>query len=189
LPGKRIFAYLKPFPTLPTLLSLLNELKTPTLAYIPGLDRKIREKYASPALRFVDRPLNMERVASECDLGILNGTHTTTANLLMAGKPTLHFPLYLEQQLTAQKVENVRAGGCVHAAGRENIRTNLGLVLNQEFYAECAKVFRAQWASEDSRIKTQRLISFIESRCLESVEDARRNDEQMTLIANSWKQG
>lgn len=25
--------------------------------------------------------------------------------------------------------------------------------------------------------------------CLHSVEDVRRNDELMTLIANSWKQG
>jgi UDP:flavonoid glycosyltransferase YjiC (YdhE family) len=82
----------------------------------------------------------MERVAAECDLGILNGTHTTTANLLVAGKPTLHFPLYLEQHLTAQKVEELGAGFCVTTASPENVRTKLSLLLN---FDSCDEEFRS----------------------------------------------
>jgi hypothetical protein len=162
VPGKRIFAYLKPFPALPSLLALLNESKMPTLAYIPGLSRRMREKYASPALCFVDRPLNMERVAAECDLGILNGTHTTTANLLMAGKPTLHFPLYLEQHLTAQKVEELGAGFCAAGLGVGDIQTKLDLLLKSDSRADKTETDLLQ--HEEIKGSERQINAFVDAR-------------------------
>ena len=85
--GKRIFAYLKPFPALGELLHMLNGLPTPTLIYSPGLDPRLRTACRSPTVRFTDAPIEMARAARECDLAILNGTHATTVAMLLAGKP------------------------------------------------------------------------------------------------------
>lgn len=162
VPGKRIFAYLKSFPALSSFLSLINKLTTPTLAYIPGLAPSVRAKYATPALRFVDRPLNMERVTAECDLGILNGTHTTTANLLMAGKPTLHFPLYLEQHLTAQKIEGLGAGLSDPTRQRDKIETKLNLLLEVDSYGEKARKFLSQYKGKEPGMQRQRIVALVD---------------------------
>jgi spore coat polysaccharide biosynthesis predicted glycosyltransferase SpsG len=162
-PGKRIFAYLKPFPPLPSLLSLLNTINTPTLVYIDRLDPKLKEKHASPALRFVDKPLNMDRVAGECDLGILNGTLNSTANLLMAGKPTLHFPLYLEQHLTAQKVEQLGAGLSDPSLQPKEMETKLNLLLNFDSYSEKARSSFSRYQGPSLMEQKQRLNAFVDA--------------------------
>jgi hypothetical protein len=151
VPGQKVFAYLKPAPALPSLLALLNGVKTPTLAYIPGLDREIREKHASPTLRFVDKPLNIEKVAAQCDLGILNGTHTTTANLLMAGKPTLHFPLYLEQHLTAHKIEQLGAGLSGAGLKPQELDEKLKFMLSSVSYGDKTNTFSERYWNAERR--------------------------------------
>jgi hypothetical protein len=151
VPGKRVFAYLKPFPALPSLLDLLHRLEAPTLAYIPGLSPKVREKYLSSSLHFVDGPLNMERVAAKCDLGILNGTHTTTVNLLMAGKPTLHFPLYLEQHLTAHRVEQLGAGLSAAGLKPRELDEKLKVMLASDTYGEKAAIFSERCKTAEKR--------------------------------------
>src|SRR4030042_6983406 len=95
--GKKIFAYLKPFPTLPSLLTTLLKLKSPSIIYIDKLGDKLKKQFTSPTLRFADKPQDMSKILAQCDLAILNATLNTTINLLLAGKPALHLPLYLEQ--------------------------------------------------------------------------------------------
>jgi hypothetical protein len=110
---------------------------------------------------FVDRPLNMERVAAECDLGILNGTHTTTANLLMAGKPTLHFPMYLEQTLTACRIEQLGVGLSAAALAPQALDEKLKLMLGS---ASCGK--KAHTYSElcrNSAWRKERLMELVQS--------------------------
>ena len=158
-PGKRVFAYLKPFPALAALLALFKKLNMPTLAYIPGLDRSTKEKIGSPWLKFVDRPLNMEKVASQCDLAILNGTHYTTAQLLFAGKPTLHFPLYLEQHLTARKIEQLGVG--LYVSRSEEMEARLGLMVDSDFYSGKAKAFSERY--KDSGGRNQRVNRLVEA--------------------------
>ncbi len=160
--GKKVFAYLKPFPTLPALFTLLTKLNLRTIAYIPGVDQGTKEKFASPALRFADKPLNMDKVTKECDLAILNGTHYTTAQLLMAGKPTLHFPLYLEQMLTAHKVEQIGAGLSAPTLKPAEIEEKLNQLLHSGSFAEKAKAFSMRYENEDERILQGRLGTLVQ---------------------------
>jgi hypothetical protein len=53
--GKRIYAYLKPFPGLPQLLALLNDLQCPTILLGDGLDEKMLGQFASSTMRFERR--------------------------------------------------------------------------------------------------------------------------------------
>jgi len=40
-------------------------------------------RFNAPNLRFEQRPLDLKRVASECDLAVLNGNHGTTIAMLL----------------------------------------------------------------------------------------------------------
>jgi UDP-N-acetylglucosamine:LPS N-acetylglucosamine transferase len=103
--GPRVFAYLKPGAALDGLLRELRVQRLPTLVYADGLDGKVKQDYASVTLRFVDRPLDMTQVGAECDLGVCNANHSTTAMLLKAGKRLLLLPIALEQYLLGSKLD------------------------------------------------------------------------------------
>jgi UDP:flavonoid glycosyltransferase YjiC (YdhE family) len=146
--GPRIFAYLKPFPALPALLAHLNELGHSCLVYVPELPAEVRQRYASPNLLFADQPVNMAKAAAECDLAILNGTHGATAQILLAGKPSLHFPLFLEQGLLAENVARLGAG-LVAAPDREDFHARLDQLLRSPGYAAAARQFAQRYAFLD----------------------------------------
>ena len=97
--GKRVFVYLKPFQALPSLVDRLVKLELPSIVYVEKVGRKLKEKFDSPTLSFVYGPQNMGRIAAESDIAILNATLNTSVNLLLAGKPALHLPLFLERAL------------------------------------------------------------------------------------------
>jgi hypothetical protein len=110
LPGLKIFAYLKPIQTLRPLLDTLRRLRHPTLVLMGSVSRSIRSEFECRSLRFADSRCNLEQVVEQADIGILNATHGTTAAFLMAGKPTLQLPMFMEQILNAEAVERQGAG-------------------------------------------------------------------------------
>ena len=99
--GKRVFAYLKPFPALPDLLAELVALRCPTLVYGNEIGPQLRSRFQSSTLHFASKRLDISKVGNQCDLTILNGTHGATVSMLLAGKPTLQLPIFLEQCTTA----------------------------------------------------------------------------------------
>ena len=76
-------------------------------------------------MRMVDQPVDIAAAARECDVAILNGTHASTAAVLLAGKPILQLPLFLEQQLIAQNVERLGAGLTASIKQPEGIQAKL----------------------------------------------------------------
>jgi hypothetical protein len=89
-PGKRIYAYLKPFPALSELLTALNNYGCPTIVYGDGLDvAMLRSQFSSGTILFERERLDLAQVGRECDFAVLNGNHGTTLSLLLAGRPTL----------------------------------------------------------------------------------------------------
>jgi hypothetical protein len=55
----------------------------------------------------------------------------------------LHFPLYLEQHLTAQKVEELGAGFCVPTPSPDDMETKLNLLLN---FDSCGQKLRSLYS-------------------------------------------
>ena len=92
--GTWIFAYLKPFPALPRLLNILEQSQCPTLMYVDGMDTRLRAyDTRCTNIRFENERLDMDQIGQQCDLAILNGTHASTASMMLAGKPMLQLPL------------------------------------------------------------------------------------------------
>jgi len=111
--GPKIFVYLKPFQWLEEFLKELRQNGSPTIMLSGGNDKALQERYACPTIRFEERPLDLRRIVAECDLAVLNANHGTAAALLLAGKPCVLAPMYLEQLLFARRVEGLGAARVV----------------------------------------------------------------------------
>jgi hypothetical protein len=156
--GRKIFAYLKPFPALPQLLEALNGLPNPSLVYIPGLEARRRESYRNPTLRFAEAPVEMQQVARECELAILNGTHATTVAMLLSGKPALHIPIFLEQAINARAAEHLGAALCASPSDPNAVVTALRALLTTDRLAEGAKAFAGRYSDFNPETQLTRLL-------------------------------
>jgi UDP:flavonoid glycosyltransferase YjiC (YdhE family) len=105
----RVFAYLKPGPCSPELLAELGR-ASDVLAFVPGLPHADVRRVRAAGVRLANRPVDMAAAVSACDLAVLNGTHGATAAALLAGKPVVQLPIYLEQVLIGLRTEALGAG-------------------------------------------------------------------------------
>ena len=161
--GKRIFAYLKPFPALPQLLTMLGELGHPTLAYIDGADAASLRRFAAPNIRFECQPLELKSVGAQCDVAILNGNHGTTVGMLLAGKPTLHIPIHMEQAVFADGIRRLGAGLRASSDKPDEIRRGLKELLTSDRFREASQAFAARYADDDSERQERVMIREVES--------------------------
>lgn len=140
-PRRRVFAYIRPFPNLKPLCELINKLELPTLCYAPGVSDELRSKQVSRTLRFVDAPLDLNRVGAECYFGITNGSADTTTWLLLYGKPVLVFPNQLEQEINAHLVQRMGAGLLAHRKHPKAAFRGVQELLNENKYHVAAQSF------------------------------------------------
>ena len=161
--GKRIYAYLKPFPALPQLLALLNELACPTLVYGEGVAERFGGQFQSKTLRFERERLDMAEVGRRCDLAILNGTSASTLALLLAGKPILQIPIYLEQVLNALRTSRLGAGLSASPERPEQIVVRLMSLLQSDRYAEAARAFAMRHADFDPQQQVAGMLARIDA--------------------------
>jgi UDP:flavonoid glycosyltransferase YjiC (YdhE family) len=160
--GKRIYAYIKPFNGLPAILHLLKDLQHPTLAFIQPLDASLRAGFESDTLRITSRPLNLSRAARECDLAILNGTHASTLTLLLAGKPVLQLPHFLEQMILAKKVAALGMGLEADQANIHDVAAKLQQLLALDQYGAAAKAFSESHCGTDAAATLQQVLHAVE---------------------------
>jgi len=112
--GSKIFAYLKPHKDLLELLGLIRQMGLPTLIKGDQLPAGIEQRFSGPSIRFADKLQDMTEVANNCDLGITNGSPSTTAQFLLAGKPVLMMPLHIEQLIVSTIIEGIGCGIAVN---------------------------------------------------------------------------
>ena len=159
--GKKIFAYLKPFPTLPSLLTTLIKLKSPSIIYIDKLGDKLKKQFTSPTLRFADKLQDLSKIAAQCDFAILNASHHTTINLLLSGKPALHLPLYLEQWLTGHTVENIGAGINEPTLKPDEMAKKLAMLMESDSYTKAAQEFSDRYKHMNAQEQNKRIMDLI----------------------------
>ncbi|MGA2031912.1 MAG: hypothetical protein ABSG68_06635 [Thermoguttaceae bacterium] len=157
--GKKVFAYLKTFPALPQLLTLLRQMACPTIVHIDGITAELQRQHASPTLCFQTNRLDLHRAAAECDLAILNGTHGSTVLTLLAGKPALQLPLVLEQDLNARATVRLGAGARVSPWQGQGLAVALSGLLQSDAYTEAARRFAARYAQHSPREESQRAVA------------------------------
>ena len=148
--GPKVLCYLKPFPALGALLKHLTARGVPALLFVPDISPQAQKQFASPLLHFSDKPLNLPKLASQCDLAILNGTNAATIQMLQAGVPTLQVPIVLEQVYTARAVERLGAGLGTSPEDAAALTRKLDLLLQDGRWRDGARRFAASPQAVDA---------------------------------------
>ena len=146
--GKRVFFYGQPFASLPEVLESLSAGPHRTLAYIPELAPDLRRQ-ASAHLVFADRLQDMAAVTRECDAALMTNGHSTTAAMLLAGKPVVLLPQHLEMYLIANGVEVSGAGLAAPGLKRQGILNKLDRVLHEAGFTIQAQALAARYPDRD----------------------------------------
>lgn len=149
--GQRIFAYLKPFKTLMSLLTTLKRSGLPTLIYYAGKMTAEIKSFECKTLSIIEEPLNISQVAKQCDVAITHAGHATSTEFLLAGCPLLLLPLYLEQYLFSERVQALGAGLAAPLLKPEGMAGKLVLLLTDRRYRTAAKAFASKYQGFDSR--------------------------------------
>jgi hypothetical protein len=160
--GPRIYGYLKPFAGIAALFGMLRELGSPTVIVGDGLDPGLAERFCGGNIQIEQSAVDIEAAARECDVAIVNGTHGTTANMLLAGKPVLMLPLTQEQFVTAARVEQLGAGVTVPFFDAQELRASLQAVLNLGSYRTRAEQFAARYKAWTTESQTAAIVDRIE---------------------------
>lgn len=157
--GKKIYAYLKPYPNLSDLLKALNESDARSLIYSDSIPLDLQKKFASEKLRFENERIDIAKAAQLCDIAITHGTLGTTSAMLQAGKPTLVVPLMLEQAITGRNVERLGAGLNTLTNQPQQIREHLRCLLNSsESFHRAAIQISAELAGFDPERQQNQIL-------------------------------
>lgn len=159
-PGKRVFLYGHLFPSLPQVLESLAAGPHRTLAYIPRLPAELR-RHASAHLGFADTLQDMAAVTHGCDAAVMTSGHSSTAAMLLAGKPVVLLPLYLEMFLIARGVEELGAGLSAPLLTPQGILDTLERVLREPGFAEKARAFADEYRDWDPASPVQKFQALV----------------------------
>lgn len=160
--GKRIFAYLRRFNTLPALLTVLRDSGQPTLIYMPQQPPDVIAQFDGGSLRFSTEPLDMDQVTQQCDVAVLHAGHGVTAALLLAGKPMLLLPLHLEMLLTARAVAGLGAALVAPELKPAGMAHKLARLLQEPDFGVAARRFAERYAELDVKAIPSRFAALVE---------------------------
>jgi UDP:flavonoid glycosyltransferase YjiC (YdhE family) len=109
-PGQKALVYLNAGAWVRPVLEALAAGGLSTVAYIGGAKAGRRTPFERPGLFVSHVPYKASEMMLQADLMICHANHGTVASAVLAGKPLLMMPSYVEQVLTAQRVECVGVG-------------------------------------------------------------------------------
>ncbi len=123
--GPRLAGYLKSSRLLEPLLNAIPDSGLRALLYVSDMDHTKLSAFAHPSIRFSAAPLDWPATVRDADLAVLHGGLTSTCEALLAGTPTLIAPLYQEQRITAERVEQLGAGVSLELHHLDGLSTRL----------------------------------------------------------------
>jgi len=164
-PGKKVYAYLKPFPALKPLLAFLKEHRIPSIVCLDPLSPTTREPFACETLRFETARLDLAQVGQTCDLAITYGAHATTVALLRAARPTLHLPHFLEHTLNARAAARTGAALIAKPDDPAAVISQLQTLLDDDTdrYAHAAHRYADRHAQFDPMRQASIVLDRVES--------------------------
>ncbi|MDX1595046.1 MAG: hypothetical protein R3298_12425 [Gammaproteobacteria bacterium] len=158
----RAFAYLSAGPLLETALTVLARRRIPTLVSGDGLPGDLVDRLAGETMRFTATTYDLERVAREADLVLLNANHSTTLTLLLAGAPLLLLPQQLEQALFAERVAALGAARVVRQPKQTAVDLAVEALLHDTGPRRAAEAFAGRHAGHDFAADERDLVDRIE---------------------------
>lgn len=159
---RKVFAYLHPYKTIVPLIETLAQGKFCTIVYGAELPEALRKKYQSDKVIFSMQPLDVKRVAAECNFAITNGTFGTTAAFLLYGKPVFTIPTNLERVMVARRVVAIGAGIAVEPAKPEKLKPALRAMFSSDAYLAAARKFADTYRDADMNRQTEEMLTRID---------------------------
>lgn len=159
----RVFAYLKPTPGIGEVLAAVGSGGGEIAAYVPGLSAEDAATARAAGVRLPDRPADMRAVAERCDLAVLNGTHGTTAAVVLAGKPIVQVPIYLEQVLVALRTVALGPGRIASRADSRAVADAIREVWVHPSYRAAAERFARRYQRFDPRAAVRSLADRLDA--------------------------
>lgn len=144
--GKRVFAYLKDFDSMPALIETLAESGQPALLRMNGGNEERYQQFESDSLRLVTQTVDLQTVLAQADLYISNANHASTAESLLLGTPVLCVPLHLEQFILARNVELLGAGLSAPLRKPQGMASKFNALLTNPAYTQVAQNFAKKYA-------------------------------------------
>jgi len=137
----KLFLYLKPSKAVTDLLRWISGQGFPAVVVGDGLNMKQLASVVAPHVQLHQGTLPMESVRRWCDIAVLNGSHGTTCDMLLAGKPILQLPLTFEQALLTHRT--VKMGVALDASPEQPRQAiqQLGTLVNNREFGERAEAF------------------------------------------------
>ena len=110
------------------MLDLLRKLEIPSLICADQIAPKLRQEFACPTIP----PVDLNEAIRGCSVAILNGSHSTAATTLLAGKPVLFFPNTLEHELLARSAQRLGAAVALQTRPKDVYEQFANLLNNDE---------------------------------------------------------
>ena len=156
--GAKILAYLSTaYRDFDRLTKALGELPHRIVAHVPGFEPPPRSRHES--IVFSARPLNMAAAIAECDLVLCHGGHGTVSLALLAGRPLVVLPIYVEQLIVARNVATLGAGTLVRMDSRNPpYARRVTETLRDASHAERAREFAGQHREFDGARQLDGLV-------------------------------
>ena len=104
----------------------------------------------------------MDAVTRECDAALITNGHSTTAAMLLAGKPVVLLPQHLEMFLIASGVQASGAGLAAPGLKHEGILNKLGRVLEEESFTTQARALAARYHGRDPQTPARGFQALVE---------------------------
>ena len=140
--GPRVLVYLRPFDRWDALWRMLAAAGLPTIAAVGRLPGGMAVPDAAH-LKICHEPVDLARLASQCDLAIGHGGIGFTSQLLVSGRPMLLIPTSIEQQAYGHTV--AKAGLARVASDRSTAEIAAGL---QALLMETSYIDRGREAAQ-----------------------------------------
>ena len=154
--GRRVFAYLKPFPALGALLEVLAKEGPAVIAFVDGAGSALARRFAGTRVRIADRAIDLNAALAGAALAICPGGQTAVTAAL-AGVPLLIVPGTLEQTLTGAAVARAGLGLSAPKRAAAGLRAKVKALLTEPRFAGAAAAFAARHAGRDPGEPARRL--------------------------------
>lgn len=147
--GPKLFAYLRPGPTLPALMEALKDSPARVLLRLSGVPAREVKAWARPGLMVLESGVNFRKAAESCDAFLNYGAHSTVAEFLLSGKPGLLMPDLHERVLTTRRAVSLGAAVAVRGKDVAPVRQALAQLLDDPKLRLAAEGFAARYRPQD----------------------------------------
>ncbi len=142
-----VLAYLKPFAHWKQLFAALKQLRVRVDLVADGVSENLLQQCDPAWVRICDGFRSIEAAAAGEMTLINNGNHGSTALSLLHGMPVIACPLFFEQRLTAEAIEEAGVGTFLDVRYPDRFMETLRTGLQEERFRARAKRFEERHAS------------------------------------------